>query len=175
MNIVPKIQQFYKGKPKNYTGFVCAIYYFLASQVERQKTLQVYCTDSFIQKGLGFGRDVLTRAKKDMKEMGLIEIIKTKKDGKFGKSYIKVNYIEATFSKVSELKEAIGNRFIPDEREELVEWNGQELEICVNGYFVQDGKIFQEIEVTLTGETRNVIVSSNELDYVARALQGQAS
>ena len=56
-----------------------------------QKTNSVWANDVYCRQGLEWGRDRFERAKCLLLDLGIIEIIKTKKEnGDFGKAYIKV-------------------------------------------------------------------------------------
>ena len=71
-----------------------ALYVFYNRQAKIQETNQTWSNDIFVRKGLHWGVDRLSNAKKLLIELGLIEIIrKTNAQGKVVKWYLKLNYI----------------------------------------------------------------------------------
>ena len=67
------------------------LYCFYSRAAYYQKTSRVWSTNRFCINGTKIGRDRFLRAKKRLIELGLIEVIKgERKDGQFGKDYIKV-------------------------------------------------------------------------------------
>lgn len=73
---------------------VMGLYIFYRQTVLWQKTDQVRATDDFCMKGLKLGRVRFDRAKKVLKNLGLIrQVVKGRTINNFGKYYIKVNYI----------------------------------------------------------------------------------
>jgi hypothetical protein len=80
-------------KPADLITLYC-LYYYTAIW---QKTNQCWCTDGYVKKKLGWGRDKTIAARKRLASIGLIEKIQTRPTGEkagsaFGKAYIKVNY-----------------------------------------------------------------------------------
>jgi predicted transcriptional regulator with HTH domain len=77
-------------KEKNPDGLI-TLYSFYSRAAYYQKTSRVWSTNRFCINGTKIGRDRFLRAKKRLVELGLIEVIKgERKDGQFGKDYIKV-------------------------------------------------------------------------------------
>lgn len=70
-----------------------ALYIFYMQGARRQKTNQVWHTDKFCRKGLGFGKTRLENAKKVLYKYNLIEKASQRQKGKFTKHYIKINYL----------------------------------------------------------------------------------
>lgn len=70
-----------------------ALYIFYMQGARKQKTNQVWHTDKFCMKGLGFGRTRLDNAKKVLYKYKLIEKASGRQKGKFVKHYIKINYL----------------------------------------------------------------------------------
>lgn len=93
-DLFTKIQNYYKNQTVNNSGISISLYTFLYKTARIQNNIQVFCTNTFIKDGLGFGLATIKKAKHDLIDMGLIETIQSKdKAGRFGKSYIKVNHI----------------------------------------------------------------------------------
>lgn len=70
-----------------------ALYIFYIQGARKQNTNQVWHTDKFCRKGLGFGKTRLENAKKVLYKYNLIEKASQRQKGKFTKHYIKVNYL----------------------------------------------------------------------------------
>lgn len=72
------------------------LYVFYLKTAKWQKTNQTKCTDNYVRAVLDLGEKRLYSLKGQLKELGLIEIIKTQGEkGKFTGHFIKVNYIHA--------------------------------------------------------------------------------
>lgn len=81
-----------------------ALWMKYAYHCKRQKANQVKATQSFMQKGLNWGRDKTHKVKQKLEELGFIEqIAKRGSQGKVVEWYIKVNHLpkEATLLKTS--------------------------------------------------------------------------
>jgi hypothetical protein len=71
-----------------------SLYAFYFRCGKRQKTNQPWVTNKFASKGLRWGADKLQTRKTELKKLGLIDTIRTKrKDGTYGKPYVKVSYM----------------------------------------------------------------------------------
>ena len=109
----PTVDRCFKSTHPSETWGLYSFYYMTAKS---QKTNRVWATDSFVKKGLNWGKDRLLRTKKELVSMGLIEPIKTRgKGGKMGKTYIQVKYI-LTAKKREELTsdQCAENRLVGD-------------------------------------------------------------
>ncbi len=77
-----------------YPSDAIALYNHLLFTARFQKTNSVWANNNYIGKGLGWGRDRVKRAKKDLKDLKLIEYKQEiRKDHKFGKVFIVIKYI----------------------------------------------------------------------------------
>lgn len=75
-------------------GDVVSVYMFYYYTAKWQDTNQPYCTVEYIAQGLGISKDRVRKAREHLLELGYIEDIQTKgTEGKFGKRYVKINYI----------------------------------------------------------------------------------
>ena len=81
-----------------------ALYIFYIQVARKQKTNQVYATDTYCRNGLGFGKVRFEKAKKVLAKYNLIEKLQQRIKGRFLKHYIKVNYLwkEASLKEVSQ-------------------------------------------------------------------------
>lgn len=84
-----------------------ALYIFYMQGARRQKTNQVWHTDNYCRKGLGFGKTRLDNAKKTLYKYNLIEKASGRQKGKFVKHYVKINYLwkEASLKQVNHTPE----------------------------------------------------------------------
>jgi uncharacterized phage protein (TIGR02220 family) len=83
------------------------LYLFYYKMAKKQKTNQVYCTNSYVADGLFWSVDKVIKVKKTLIDMGLIEMIKefdpaTKK---IKGHYVKVNYIFSSHNSKSQSME----------------------------------------------------------------------
>lgn len=69
------------------------LYMFFIKNSKIQKTNQIWNTDTFGMKGLGWGRDRYKEARKILEDNSLIKFITDRDSGKFTKKYIKINYL----------------------------------------------------------------------------------
>lgn len=70
------------------------LYMFCCNTASKQGTITIYCTNSFIQKGLAIGKEQLLRLKSILVKNGFIEpVIKRNSEGQIIGNYIKVNYL----------------------------------------------------------------------------------
>ena len=72
-----------------------ALYMSYTAITQWQETPKIWATKSFMLKRTGWGETRIQKAKNKLKEYNLIEDIKgkNKKDGSFGKNYIKINHV----------------------------------------------------------------------------------
>ncbi|EKE22195.1 MAG: hypothetical protein ACD_7C00020G0003 [uncultured bacterium] len=73
-----------------------SLYCFYYYTAKWQKTNQIKATDQFCIKGLGWGRDKFTGAKRILEHTNLIQKIMIRRNGKIARWYIKLNYIWTT-------------------------------------------------------------------------------
>lgn len=115
------------------------LYLFYIKCCDYQKTNQVWATDTFCKKGIGFGDVRFNRAKKALKELGFVEIIPTKDEkGKFSKFYIKVNY----------------------------KWKDSSKETLLNQQSIQSCD-YQSVENPVIGETRTNALSNLSINALS--------
>lgn len=70
-----------------------ALYMFYYKTAKWQKTNQIKATDEYAKKVLKIGKSKLIKAKKTLKENGLIDIVQKRENNKISGWYIKVSYI----------------------------------------------------------------------------------
>lgn len=70
-----------------------ALYSFYYKTAKWQKTNSIKATDEYVKKCLSWGKDRIRRSKQHLKELGLINIIQRRKDGKVAGWYVEVNYL----------------------------------------------------------------------------------
>ncbi len=70
------------------------LYVFMTKNAVRQQTNSIWCTNTFIMKGLKWGKMRVTRAKDILEKHNFVEKITPKKNGRFEKHYIKIKYLE---------------------------------------------------------------------------------
>lgn len=70
-----------------------ALYMFYYKTAKWQKTNQIKATDEYAKKVLKIGKSKLVKAKKTLKENGLIDIIQKRENNKISGWYIKVSYL----------------------------------------------------------------------------------
>lgn len=87
-----------------------SLYMFYYKQCKIQKTNQTRTTDGFIMKWLKRGEKRLKKSKDILVKKWLIEFIQERVDGKFSKSYVKLNYIrsEAKTDRTIQKSETVG-------------------------------------------------------------------
>lgn len=70
------------------------LYIFMTKNAVHQQTNSIWCTNTFIMKGLKWGKMRVTRAKDILEKHNFVEKITPKKNGRFEKHYIKIKYLE---------------------------------------------------------------------------------
>lgn len=145
IDIDSKIYNFYQDKKINNHANTLAAYVFYYKSARKQGNIRVKIKDVFIKKGLGISTEKLRQTKKDLVEMGLIKIIRTReKNGQFSSEiYIEVSYVwkEETVNKLlyresdETLKYKIAKKLLMDkysDLEEIYPQNDLDFEIEVN-------------------------------------------
>lgn len=84
-------------------GDAVALYIFYYKTAKWQKTDKARANDKFVKKGLKWGDNRLSNAKEILKDLGLINIIQRRKDGKIVGWYVEVKYIVSD-AKTSQIK-----------------------------------------------------------------------
>lgn len=74
-------------------GDAFALYCFYYRQAKWQNTNTPKATNEYVKNGLHWGIDRINKAKDILKNLGLIEIVQRKKDGKINGWFIKVHYV----------------------------------------------------------------------------------
>jgi|GEM_PF-4630884 len=84
-----------------------ALYIFYIQASKRQKTNQVFTTNNFCRKGLGFSRGRLQKSINILVKYKLIERLQQRERGRFVKHYIKINYLwkKASLKEVNQMYE----------------------------------------------------------------------
>lgn len=79
-------------KETNFASLL-ALYTFYYYTAKWQKTDQPRATLNYVCKGIGWSDTTVKKIKKQLKELGLIEDVQTREEGKITGHYIKVNFI----------------------------------------------------------------------------------
>lgn len=70
-----------------------ALYCFYYKTAKWQQTNQIKAADLYVKKCLKWGKTKITKIKNELKQLGLIEIVQKRTEGKINGWFIKINYI----------------------------------------------------------------------------------
>jgi hypothetical protein len=73
------------------------LYSFYYAKARHDKTNQPWAVDRYCMKGLGWGKDRFYRIKKKLLDNNFIEQVLERRKGRYGKFYIKVNYMSKKY------------------------------------------------------------------------------
>jgi hypothetical protein len=98
MVINPHLYQKFMNEGKEFQNLL-ALYIFYTYHAQLQKTNQVFATNKFVKKGLGWGEEKIKRIKAILKKLGVIQMVRKRYS-----TYIKLVYIY-TKKRISKLLE----------------------------------------------------------------------
>jgi len=87
MNIAT-VDRLWDKSPDAYT-----LYSFYYKTAKWQKTNQIKANDVYLKKCLKWGIDRISKAKKELKDLGLVTLVQSKKNGRIDGWYIKIEYM----------------------------------------------------------------------------------
>lgn len=94
-NLGLTVETFMRIKSQKKWDELLALYCFYLDCCRYQKTQQVWATNEFAAKGIGWNLSKLKRVRRRLREMGLIEPVVYKRDGKVEHHFVRVRYAQS--------------------------------------------------------------------------------